>query len=445
MDHENSHASRQIFTVSQLTKEIKSLLEKNFSMIWISGEVSNLRMPSSGHSYFTLKDEKAQIPSVMFRGQLRQLRFELEDGINIIGLGRISVYEPRGSYQIILEYAEPKGAGALQLAFEQTKQKLAAEGLFDAERKKPLPFLPHTVCVITSPTGAAIQDIFNIILRRFSTICIKVLPVRVQGAAAPDEIVAALQLAKQKIVPDVIILARGGGSIEDLAAFNSESVARAIYESDIPIVSAIGHETDFTIADFVSDVRAPTPSAAAELVAPVKVELLSRCLELRQRCYKSISQIVSAYEGRLDRLLRGMVHPVKKVEAFQQRIDEMLGRLGRAKSGLIRDQHAKLNEIHFRLKNCAPSSHLQKIRSKVELLLFRLLKSNEKYNLSLHDHLGGLNAKLRTLNPKAVLERGYSITRCLPDLEVVMDASEVQSGQSLEILLAKGKIKAKSE
>ncbi len=445
MDQENNHSSRQIFTVSQLTQNIKSLLEKSFSMVWISGEISNLRIPSSGHSYFTLKDETAQIPSVMFRGQLRQLRFKLEDGLNVVGLGRISVYEPRGIYQIILEYVEPKGAGALQLAFEQTKRKLYEEGLFDEVRKKPLPFLPNTVCVITSPTGAAIQDILNIISRRFSTLCIKVLPVRVQGSDAPREIVAALELANQKIAPDVIILARGGGSIEDLAAFNSESVARAIYASDIPIVSAIGHETDFTISDFVSDVRAPTPSAAAELVTPVKADLLSRCLELRQRCYQSMSQILSTYEDRLDRLLRSVVHPIKKVEAFQQRIDELIGRLERSNSGLIRDRHAKLNEIHFRLKNCAPSSRLQMIRSQVEILSFRLLKANEKFTLFLQDRIGGLNAKLHALNPKAVLERGYSITRRLPDLAVVMDASEVQSGQALEILLAKGKIKAKSE
>lgn len=404
-----------------------------------------MRVPSSGHAYFTLKDDKAQIATVMFRGQLRKLRFNLEDGLTVVAFGRITVYEPRGNYQIILEYVDPKGAGALQLAFEQTKKRLSEEGLFDVATKKPIPFLPRTVCVITSPTGAAIQDILNILYRRFPNLCIKVLPVRVQGADAVDEITAALGLANRTIRPDVIIMARGGGSIEDLAAFNSETIARAIYASDIPVVSAIGHEIDFTIADFVADVRAPTPSAAAEIVAPVKAELLSRCQELRQRCYRSISLIVSRYGERLNRLQRTVIHPLKKVESYQQRIDDLIGRLERATEGIVHDRNSLLKEIHFRLINSAPTVQIQKVRLKVELLLSKLIKFNEKINREFRERLVASDTKLYAMNPKSVLERGYSITRTLPNQSVVMDAKDIERGQMLEILLAKGKITVKAE
>ena len=442
MDNASNQTSKQIYTVSQLTRIIKSLLEEKFSMVWISGEISNLRIPTSGHAYFSLKDEKAQITAVMFRGQLRHLPFELEDGLALIGLGRISVYEPRGNYQIILEYAEPKGAGALQLAFEQTKAKLSKEGLFNPEHKLSLPFLPRTVCVITSPTGAAIQDIINIIYRRFPTLQVKILPVRVQGHGAAEEIVNALKLANQKVNPDVIILARGGGSIEDLAAFNSESVARAIYASHIPVVSAIGHEIDFTIADFVADVRAPTPSAAAEIVVPVKIELITHCLDLKKRCYKSMSRIVSGYSERIFRLSHAVVHPLKKVQEFQQRIDEMSGRLGRAINGMVHYRHSRLMEIYFRLRNYSPAVRADHFRSLIEMLWFRLLKSNEKNNFRYQERISASNAKLNALNPKSVLQRGYSITRTLPDLRVVTDSESVKKGQMLETSLAKGKIKS---
>ena len=280
--------SPQIYSVTKLTQEIKFLLEERYEIVWITGEVSNLRIPSSGHAYFTLKDSKAQIAAVMFRGQLRQLKFDLDDGATIVAMARVSVYEPRGTYQIILEYIEPKGVGALQIAFQQLKHRLADEGLFEADHKKPLPFLPQKIGVITSASGAAVQDILKVIHRRFDTMAVDIYAVHVQGAQAAMEIARALETANRQNDADVLILARGGGSMEDLAAFNSETVARAIYTSDIPVVSAVGHETDFTIADFVADLRAPTPSAAAELVVPVKVEAIARCRELQGRCRQSI-------------------------------------------------------------------------------------------------------------------------------------------------------------
>ena len=263
----------QIYTVSKLTAQIKTLLEDRFPFVWITGEVSNFRSPSSGHFYFVLKDATAQIQAVMFRGQNQMLKFALEDGMNVTGLGRINVYEPRGTYQIVLEYLEPKGVGALQAAFEQLKAKLAIEGLFADTHKRQIPFLPREIALVTSPTGAVVHDMLNILNRRFPTIPVWVYPVRVQGDGAENEIASALDDLSKRSDLDIIILARGGGSLEDLQAFNSEGVARAVFTSEIPIISAIGHETDYTIVDFVADLRAPTPSAAAELAVAIKTEL----------------------------------------------------------------------------------------------------------------------------------------------------------------------------
>jgi len=258
----------RVYTVSELTDKIKALLEESFPFIWIVGEISNFRTPLSGHFYFSLKDADAQISAVMFRGQQRQLKFEPEDGMRVTGMGRLSVYEPRGSYQIILEYMEPSGIGALQIAFEKLKSRLAQEGLFDDQHKQPIPFLPQKIALITSPSGAVVHDILNILERRYVNVDIQILPVKVQGDGAEDEIAAALDLLNQQAGFDAAILARGGGSLEDLQAFNSEAVARAIYACNVPLISAVGHETDYTIADFVADVRAPTPSGAAEIVVP---------------------------------------------------------------------------------------------------------------------------------------------------------------------------------
>ena len=258
---------RRIYTVSDLTADIKYILEDKFPFVWICGEISNFRVPASGHFYFTLKADNAQINVVMFRSQNRNLRFVPENGMSVTGLGRISVYEPRGAYQIIFEYLEPEGAGAIQLAYEQLKARLVEEGIFDEKHKKPLPYLPQKISIITSPTGTVVHDILKIINRRFSNVHIEIIPVKVQGEGSEDEIAAALKLLNARDDSDIAIIARGGGSFEDFHAFNSEVVARSIFKSEIPIISAVGHETDFSIADFVADLRAPTPSAAAELVA----------------------------------------------------------------------------------------------------------------------------------------------------------------------------------
>src|SRR6266581_1563950 len=289
-----SSSERRVYTVSELTASIKTTLEEGFPMMWVEGEISNLRTPGSGHAYFTLKDEGAQISAVLFRGRGRRLRFGLEDGMQVLAFGGLDVYAARGQYQLVVEMMEPKGLGALQLAFEQLKRRLEAEGLFDEGRKRPLPAFPRVIGVVTSPTGAAIRDILNIIGRRFGNLRILIAPVRVQGDEAPGEILQALLNLQEVVELDVIIVGRGGGSIEDLWAFNDERVARAIAGCRVPVISGVGHETDFTIADFVADLRAPTPSAAAELVVQEKLQVARALVSL----YEALKQ---AMASRLER------------------------------------------------------------------------------------------------------------------------------------------------
>lgn len=432
--------SRKILSVSQLTENIKQILEDNFSMVWISGETSNLRIPPSGHAYFTLKDNKAQISTVMFRGQLRQLKFELDDGMSLMGLGRISVYPPRGNYQIILEYAEPHGVGALQVAFEQLKLKLEEEGLFLAKHKQVLPQLPKYIGVITSPSGSVVQDILKVLNRRFHNLIIDIYPVRVQGVESASEIIRAITLANQLMRDDVLIIARGGGSIEDLSPFNSEDVARAIFQSKIPVVSAIGHETDYTIADFVADLRAPTPSAAAELTVPVKDYLEDRINELKQRCERKILNKcikLRQYHLQVDRRI---VHPGKRVQDMQLHLDSLVGRLGRAFKAFVQAKVVCYNSYQDRLLNNNPIGYIDICKSKVEVVFLKLLQITQNRIAAMTERYKTAEAVLSAVNPSAILNRGYSITRSIPDRKVLMDAKYIKPGQLLEVQLAKGKV-----
>ena len=434
--------SKNILSVSDLTRKIKLLLEEKFPMVWICGEISNYRLPSSGHAYFSLKDDKAQISAVMFRGQRRHLKFDLEDGITIVGLGRVSLYEPRGTYQIILEYAEPKGVGALQIAFEQLKRKLELEGLFDAASKKKMPFLPNGLCVVTSPTGAVVRDIINVALRRFPGMPIQIVPVRVQGDLAATQIAHAIKIANDHKQSDLIILARGGGSLEDLQAFNSEVVARAIFASDIPIISAVGHETDYTIADFVADLRAPTPSAAAELAVPVKTELQAHCAQLRHRCRETMISLIERYYLQLAHLSRSIVHPIKKVQEFQIRTDDMRDRLQRAMKICLRSHQYRFNDFNSRLFRYNPEYYIQKYKPIIDIFIFKILELMNKRTINAKGRLDALQATLEALSPLHVLRRGYSITRKMPpDQRVVSNADAVDKGEKLQILLAQGKLK----
>lgn len=409
-------------------------------MVWISGEISNLKVPTSGHAYFTLKDKKAQIAAVMFRGQLRQLKFDLDDGISLVGLGRISVYEPRGTYQIILEYAEPMGVGALQIAFEQLKQKLYEEGLFSDEHKSPLPFLPKRLGLITSPTGAVVRDILNIALRRFPNLTMHIYPVRVQGVEAADQIVAAIALANRIQSNDVLILARGGGSLEDFAPFNSERVARAIYSSTIPIVSAVGHETDFSIADFVADYRAPTPSAAAELVVPVKFELQSRNAELTGRVQRAMRNVIQGLREQIGQCNRMLVHPGRMIQDARLHLDQLETRLRLGLSAQVRQQRSAYEQTRTKLIHYSPARFAAIHKGKLDILHFNLLQLMNMLTLKHKERLKTVQAVLHAVNPRSILERGYSITRTVPHGKVVTDARNVHSGQPLEIQLAKGRL-----
>lgn len=438
--------SPKIYSVSGLTEQIKELLEDHFDFVWVEGEISNFRMPSSGHYYMVLKDEKAQIRAVMFRPQVQYLKFTPEDGMNVIARGRIGVYQPRGEYQIILDYLEPLGVGALALAFEQLKKKLAAQGLFDKDKKRPLPFLPQKVAVITSPTGAAIRDFLKIIHRRFANIEIVIVPVKVQGEGAAEEIVEALdRLNRELLDMDVIVLTRGGGSLEDLWAFNQEELALAIRASRIPVVSAVGHEIDITISDLAADLRAPTPSAAAELLVIEKESLIEHLHEIKGRLQSSIKTSLNNLNQYLAFLSKGLRDPRKHIADSWMRLDELNMRLMRLITLLIKESHKRLASESRALLLYSPSNifaaHWQKIafqRHSLTLTMKRLLKDS-RMDLSL------LQEKMKDLSPLTVLQRGYSITLKLPEKKILKNVSEVNRGDLVNVLLAEGEMACRIE
>jgi len=438
-------SSRPIYTVSQLTAEVKSLLERNFEHLWVEGEISNLRLPSSGHLYFTLKDESAQVRGVMFRLQNRLLKFEPADGLQVVCYGRLTVYEPRGEYQIVVDYMEPKGLGALQLAFEQLKEKLSQEGLFDPAHKKSLPHLPQKIGIVTSPTGAAIRDILQIIDRRFANVHILLYPVRVQGAGAAQEIAQAIQELNQWPGIEVLIVGRGGGSLEDLWAFNEEIVARAIYSSRVPVISAVGHEVDFTIADFVADLRAPTPSAAAELVVRNKVELVQSLESLGRRLGNAGLAALEARQERLLSLGHRLVDPRRRLSDQRLRMDDIFSRLSNSiQQGLLRKAE--------RLRLKADSLILLHPGRRAAEHTHRLVQLSRRLTLALRVELRffrqrteGYMGKLQILSPLAVLERGYSIARVLPSKKVVRRASMLKAEDRVNVKVHRGEFIARVE
>lgn len=387
----------RIYTVSEITRNIKSILENQLPELWIEGEISNLRTSPSGHTYFTLKDETSQISAVLFKS--KQLLFDsavpLKDGLRIFAFGKISVYEKGGNYQIIINKWEPKGIGALQLAFEELKNRLYKEGLFDERRKKPIPIFPRVVGVVTSPTGAAIRDIINVIERRFSNINILLHPARVQGEGAAQEIADAIDTMNQFPDIDVLIVGRGGGSLEDLWAFNEEVVARSIFRSMIPIISAVGHEIDYTIADFVADRRAPTPSSAAEMVIAKKSEFIDRIDFLRHKLQTAITTYINDLKVHLTSLATSYVfkEPENTLRQYTQRLDDLTHRLGL--------------KIH----------HLYEIQ---------------------HHKFSSLQSRLNTLNPKAILNRGYSITVHTKTGGIITHSEGLKKGDELQTQVAKG-------
>ncbi|SPE24136.1 Exodeoxyribonuclease 7 large subunit [Candidatus Sulfotelmatomonas gaucii] len=403
--------ARHIWPVHELVSQVRELVEQEFGDVWVEGEISNFRPAPSGHVYFTLKDAEAQLPIVFFRRNVMLLRFRPEDGLHVLVRGRLSVYEQRGQMQLVAETMEPVGTGSLQLAFEQLKEKLKAEGLFDAARKRPLPLFPRTVGIITSPTGAVIRDFLNIVGRRHSGLNVLLCPASVQGDSAPAEIESALSELNSGGLVDLIVLARGGGSLEDLAAFNSERVARAIVASHLPVVSAIGHETDFTIADFAADLRAPTPSAAAELVTEAQFKIAEVLAALSHRLERAAGyRLLQARNGfagveisRAESRISALLH------RLAQRLDEAVLCLDTAMTAHLRARRNRVTELAEAILHRHPRPRLAHAREHLADFRARLQRSTERLLESSAAKLGALDARLQSLSPLAVLDRGYAL------------------------------------
>lgn len=440
MYRENNKPRSAIYTVSGLTGELKACLEERFPFVWIHGEVSGLSRPSSGHMYFTLKDSKAQISSVIFRNLGQTLKFKLENGLQITGLARLNVYEPRGSYQLVFEHIEPKGAGALQLAFEQLKSRLAEEGLFNESHKKKLPYIPERISVITSPSGAVIHDIIHVISRRFPNVVIEVVPVRVQGDSVDLEIASAVTMVNDRRKSDLIIIARGGGSIEDLAPFNSEYLARAVFASQIPVVSAVGHETDYTICDFVSDFRAPTPSAAAESVVPAKQELTRRINLLSSHLKRAMTQQITQKRVFLGHMLDRLTDPKRRVIENRLKTDDMTQRLIRSMENSLTNRKNALSWKKQTLMLVNPMRKNQVLKDRLDRVHHRLVTCIKPGILERVMKLREINGRLFALNPLSILDRGYSITRSLPGHSVLRDVKDTFADQDVEVILSKGRL-----
>jgi exodeoxyribonuclease VII large subunit len=435
-----------IYTVSALTREIKLLLEERFVFLWITGEISNYATPASGHSYFSLKDANAVISCVMFKNQKRGLKFSPESGMKIMGLARISLYEPRGSYQLIFEHLEPEGAGSLQVAFEQLKKKLASQGLFDDAHKKPIPFLPSKIFVITSGTGAAVRDIIHVAGRRFLGCHLKIVPVKVQGESAEIQIADAIRDVNLLSEPsDLIILARGGGSIEDLSAFNSERVARAIFQSKTPVITGVGHETDFTIADFVADLRAPTPSAAAELALPDKRALIQQVHRLKSSLNHAMNRKTEFFQQKIDDLNSRLKSPSRVVADLKLRVEECDARMKRHLTARVHYNKERISWLQRALEGKMPLVKIREHRKQVAQLTAALgIFMDGRLSASMAK-TREIQVKLEALNPKSVLDRGYSISRIMPGKKILMDANDAALDDQIEIVLSKGRLVTRVE
>jgi len=440
-------SERVVCTVGELAMRIKAQLEDQFPAVWVEGEISNLRIPSSGHAYFTLKDDTAQLRCVLFRGRGRRVAFQPEDGMQVLAFGGLDVYLARGEYQLVVELLEPKGVGALQLAFEQLKRRLEAEGLFDAARKRPLPPFPRTIGIVTSPTGAAIRDMLHVIDRRFADLRILITPVRVQGEEAPGEIVAALRDLQAVEDLDVIIVGRGGGSIEDLWAFNDERVARAIAGCRVPVISGVGHETDFTIADFVADLRAPTPSAAAEVVVQEKLQVARALVSLYEALKQAMASRLERDRERVEVLgkRRVLTDAARALRDLYRRVDELTSRLTRAVRGSERQATHRLSLARNALRSLNPVARI----ANGTVLLAQLrgrLASAAVHSVKVSQHrFDAAVGRLDSLSPLAVLGRGYSLTRLLPSGVIVRGAAQTRPGDAIEILLHQGAVEARVE
>lgn len=443
---------RRIWTVRALVSAVRSHIEREYSDCWVEGEISNLRIPDSGHLYFTLKEESAQIRVVMFRSSAKLLRFRPENGLQVTVRGRITVYEDRGELQISAEFMEPKGAGALQLAFEQLKARLQAEGLFEASRKKPIPPLPQRIGIITSPQGAALRDILNILARRHHSANVLIYPAQVQGDAAPGEVMAGLRYFQQSSdqaprgsrAVEVIIIARGGGSAEDLAGFNHEGLARAVGDSKIPVISAIGHETDFTIIDFVADLRAPTPSAAAELVIRSRQEIEMQAEDLYARLERGLRyRLLMARQELTERAQHGaFARMMDGIHRRQQKLDEQCFRLEKAERQLLERCHRRSESVAAAVRHYDARRRLAAVRQSLESQVANLAAATHTRLLESRGALDRRTASLEALSPVAILNRGYALVFDAKG-RLVKDASRLKAGDEVSSRLARGRVRAR--
>ena len=424
---------------------VRASLEAHFTEVWLEGEISNLRAPGSGHLYCTLKDGSSQIRAVIFRSVALRLRFGLEDGLHVVVRGRLSVYEPRGEYQLILDHLEPKGRGALQLAFEQLKRRLEAEGLFKAQRKRSLPVFPWTVGIVTSSTGAAVQDLITILHRRCPILRIILAPVQVQGAGAAEQIVSAIHAFNKLGSIDVVIVGRGGGSMEDLWSFNEEAVVRAIAASRIPIVSAVGHETDVTLADFAADVRAPTPSAAGEMVAPVLAEIVERLEMFAARCRQATMSQCRERRQRLDLMVAHLANIRFGILREAQRVDSAVVSMREAIRATLKQVTVSIQGCVQALESASPEVRVRHGMAIVPQLRLRLTGAMthdlKRYEQRIHAYLGRLNS----LSPLAILDRGYGILETLPHRQIIRDVNQVSVGEQIRARLANGHLRCTVE
>jgi len=429
----------EIYTISRLNREVKSILEGSFPSIWVEGEISNLAAPASGHIYFTLKDAEAQIRCAMFRGQKSRLTFAPEHGMQVLVRAKVSLYEGRGDFQLIVDHMEEAGDGALQRAFNQLKDKLSKEGLFAEEHKQELPEFPECLGVITSPTGAAVRDILSVAERRFPSLPIIIYPTQVQGAEAHHQITAALELANQRNECDVLIVARGGGSLEDLWAFNEESVARAIFKSEIPVISGVGHDVDFTIADFVADHRSPTPSVAAEVATPDQEDLLETFFAYQNELYKHMRFEFEHKSHELKTLLQRLRHPKDIIQEKSQALDHTERALNMSMRNTLHTKQAELHEPKSLLIQQNPLNKLKLLSEQVSSMN-QQLQSNVSHHLNtLKQQLNLLSRSLNTVSPLATLDRGYAILKNSAG-KVVCDIKDTKVNENITARLANGSL-----
>jgi exodeoxyribonuclease VII large subunit len=443
---------RRVWTVRALVSAVRSHIEREYSDCWVEGEISNLRIPDSGHLYFTLKEESAQIRVVMFRSSAKLLRFRPDNGLHVTVRGRITVYEDRGELQISAEFMEPKGAGALQLAFEQLKARLAAEGLFEASRKRPIPPLPQRIGIITSPQGAALRDILNILARRHHSANVLICPAQVQGESAAGEVMAGLrhfqlqlnQAAGDGGAVEVIIIARGGGSVEDLACFNHEGLARAVASSRIPVISAIGHETDFTIVDFVADLRAPTPSAAAELVIRSRQEIEAQAEDMYRRLERAVRyRLLIARQDLTERAQHGaFARMMDGIHRRQQKLDDQRFRLEKAERQLLQGYQRRCETVAAAVRHYDARRRLAAVRQQLDAQIANLASSIHARLLESRSLLERLTASLEALSPIAILNRGYALVFDAAG-SLLNDASQVHAGDEISARLARGRVRAR--